>query len=179
MQAQITLQDLFKDYQSISKGLDKLKITNPTDFQLQLLEVEGELRNLIITAPEGSGKIVGLTLVAVRRFFNEEEGILVFLSHSKELSQQLHHLLSALIRLPVINLYMQQIGQIDGKAVIIGSPLQVNNLWKKEKDQIISIIIPEIDYLFGYGYGDALALLAGSINCNKIDFKLSCLTRTQ
>ena len=79
---------MFKDYQSISKGLDKLKITTPTDFQLQLLEVEGELRNLIITAPEGSGKIVGLVLVAVRRFINYEEGILVFLSHSKELSHK-------------------------------------------------------------------------------------------
>jgi hypothetical protein len=71
---------------------------------------------------------------------------------------------------------MQEVGQIENKHIIVGSPLQANNLWKKEKDRIVSIVIPEVDYLFSFGYGDALELLAGSINCNKVGFKLSCIS---
>ena len=53
----------------------------------------------------------------------------------------------------VINLYMQDIGEIGDKAVIVGSPLQVNNLWKKEKDRIAFVVVPEADILYGFGYG--------------------------
>jgi hypothetical protein len=49
---------------------------------------------------------------------------------------------------------MQEMGEIEKKHIIIGSPLQANNLWKKDK--VISIVIPEVDYLFSFGYGDAL-----------------------
>ena len=31
--------------------------------------------------------------------------------------------------------------------------------------------------LFGFGYGDALQLLAGSLNSNKVAYKLSCIVR--
>jgi superfamily II DNA/RNA helicase len=158
--------------------LGKLKIQVPTDFQQQLLEIENDIHNVIITAPSEAGKVIAIVLLAIKKFINEEEGIIVFLSHSKDLSQQLHHVLSSLTKIPTVNLYMQEVGQIENKHVIIGSPLQVNNLWKKEKDNIIAIVIPEVDYLFGFGYGDALELLAGSINCNKIGFKLSCITST-
>lgn len=167
--------EFFKDYPSILKGLDKLKIYAPTDFQQQLLEIESDIHNVIITAPSESGKIIALTLLALRKFINEEEGILIFLSHSKDLSQQLHHIVGTLTKIPIVNLYMQEMGQIENKHIIIGSPLQANNLWKKEKDRIVSIAIPEVDYLFSFGYGDALELLAGSINCNKVGFKLSCI----
>ena len=109
--------------------------------------------HLVITAPEGVGKRVGLLLHAVRRFVNEEEGILVVLAHSKDLSQEIHHFLSACISTQVINLYMQDMGQIGDKVVLVGSPLQVNNLWKKEKDKIVCIVVPEADMLFGFGYG--------------------------
>jgi hypothetical protein len=99
---------------------------------------------------------MGLVLLAVKKFINEEEGIIIFLSHSRDLSQQLHHALSTLTRIPIVNLYMQEVGQIENKHIIVGSPLQANNLWKKEKDRIVSIVIPEVDYLFSFGYGDAL-----------------------
>ena len=105
--------------------------------------------------------------------------MLVFLAHSKDLSQTLHHLVAAITKIPVVNLYMQEVGQLEKKHILIGSPLQVNKLWKKEKDNIISIVIPEIDYLFGFGFGDALELLAGSINCNRIGFKVSCVASNQ
>jgi hypothetical protein len=59
----------------------------------------------------------------------------------------------------------------------VGSPLQVNNLWKKEKDRVVTILVPEADMLFGFGYGDALELLAGSLNPNKVVYKLACLAR--
>jgi hypothetical protein len=51
---------------------------------------------------------------------------------------------------------MQELGQVEKKHIIIGSPLQTNNLWKKEKDKIVGIVIPEVDYLIGFGFGDAL-----------------------
>lgn len=84
-----------------------MKIQLATDFQQQLLEIESDLHNLIITAPPESGKVVGLVLLCIRKFINEEEGIIIFLSHSKDLSQQLHHLLSAITKIPIVNLYMQ------------------------------------------------------------------------
>ena len=70
------------------------------------------MHNLIITAPPQSGKTFALLLHSVRKFVNEEEGIIVFLSHSKELSQQLHHVLGLLLKVPIVNLYMQELGQI-------------------------------------------------------------------
>lgn len=72
---------------------------------------------------------------------------------------------------------MQDIGEVGTKAVVIGSPLQVNNLWKKEKDRVVTILIPEADMLFGFGYGDALELLAGSLNATKVVYKLACVAR--
>jgi superfamily II DNA/RNA helicase len=138
------------------KGLDKLKIHVPTDFQQQLLSIENDIHNVIITAPSESGKTIALVLLSIKKFINEEEGIIIFLSHSKDLSQQLHHILSSVTQIPVVNLYMQEMGEIEKKHIIIGSPLQANNLWKKDKDKIISIVIPEVDYLFSFGYGDAL-----------------------
>lgn len=59
----------------------------------------------------------------------------------------------------------------------MGSPLQVNNLWKKEKDKITLVVVPEADMLFGFGYGEALELLAGSLNPNKVIYKVSCISR--
>lgn len=134
--------------------------------------------SLIISAPPDSGKLIGLVIYALRKFINEESGLLVLLSHSKNLSQQLHHLTSAFSQLPVVNLFMGELGEVSEKHIIIGSPLQVNNLWKKEKDRVTSIIIPEADYLFGFGYGEALELLAGSLNSEKVNYKLSCINRS-
>jgi hypothetical protein len=37
---------------------------------------------------------------------------------------------------------MAELAEVSDKHIIIGSPLQVNNLWKKEKDRIISVAIP-------------------------------------
>ena len=68
--------------------------------------------HLIVTAPEGVGKRVGLVLHALRKFVNEEEGLLVVLAHSKELSQQMHHFLAICLKCQVVNLYMQDIGQL-------------------------------------------------------------------
>jgi superfamily II DNA/RNA helicase len=89
-----------------------LKIQVATDFQQQLLEIETDLHNLIIAAPEGSGKTIALVLLSVKKFINEEEGIIIFLSHSKDLSQTLHHVLSSITKIPIVNLYMQEVGQI-------------------------------------------------------------------
>ena len=104
------MSQLFSDYPIITQGLRKLDIHTPTDFQHQLLEAADNVDHLIITAPETAGKTVALLLHALRRFTNEEQGFLVVLSHSKDLSQNLHHFLSVCSRLPVINLYMQDIG---------------------------------------------------------------------
>jgi len=171
------LAEYFSDYPSILRGLKKLKITTPTDFQQQLFEIENDMDNLIVAAPAESGKTIALLLYALRKFINEESGILVVLCHSKELSQMLHHLVQSLSSLVVTNLFMGELGELGEKGVLIGSPLQVNNLWKKDKDKITSIVIPEADYLLGYGYGDALELLAGSLNGNKVTYKLSCVSR--
>ena len=95
------------------------------------MEVADHMDHLIITAPEAVGKRVGLLLHALKRFSNEEQGLLVVLAHSKDLSQEIHHFLSACLGSPVVNLYMQEVGQIGSKGAIVGSPLQVNNLWKK------------------------------------------------
>lgn len=102
---------------------------------------------------------------------------MVILAHSKDLSQQIHHFLTSCMQSPVVNLYMQDVGEIAQKTAIVGSPLQVNNLWKKEKDKIIVIAIPEVDMLYGFGYGDSLELLAGSLNPNRVCYKLACITR--
>ena len=83
MEEELNMSHFFKDYPAIDRGLRKLKVTLPTDFQLQLFEVSQNMDNLIITAPEGSGKTVGLILHALSKFSNEEEGILVVLAHSK------------------------------------------------------------------------------------------------
>jgi superfamily II DNA/RNA helicase len=83
MEAETNMQLYFADYPAISAGLKKLKIEMPTDFQQQLLELDGSMDNLIITAPETTGKTVGLLLHALRRFTIEEQGILVVLTHSK------------------------------------------------------------------------------------------------
>jgi superfamily II DNA/RNA helicase len=66
--------------------------------------------HLIITAPEGAGKRLALLLHALKKFSNEEEGLLVVLAHSKELSQEIHHFLSPCLDSPVLNLYMQEAG---------------------------------------------------------------------
>lgn len=133
--------------------------------------------HLIVTAPEGSGKTIGLLLHALRKFSNEEGGLLVVLTYSKESSQNIHHTLSTCLQSPAINLYMQDMGEVPQKGAIVGSPLQVNNLWKKEKDQIVLIVIPEVDMLFGFGYGESLELLAGSLNPNRVVYNLSCVSR--
>jgi superfamily II DNA/RNA helicase len=130
-----------------------------------------------VTAPPEAGKTVALLLHSLKKFSSEEQGLLVVLCHSRELSQSVHHFLSLCLRVPVVNLFMQDLGQIGEKAVLVGSPLQVNNLWKKEKDKIVSIVVPEADLLFGFGYGEALELLAGSLNANRVVYKLSCVVR--
>ena len=124
--------------------------------------------HLIITAPEGTGKRLGLLLHALRKFSNEEEGILVVLAHSKELSQEVHHVLSVCLGAPVVNLYMQQDGDFDQKAVVVGSPVRVKDFHKKEKDRIKMVVIPEADMLFGFGYGEALEMVAGSLKPSKV-----------
>lgn len=131
MEEEINMVHYFQDYPAIDKGLRKLKIHMPNDFQSQLLDASENMDNLVITAPEGTGKTTALLLHALRKFSNEEEGILIILAHSKEQSQQIHHFLSACMQSTVINLYMQDIGEIGQKTAVVGSPLQVNNLWKK------------------------------------------------
>jgi hypothetical protein len=64
------MNQYFEDYPSISKGLNKLKIITPTDFQQLLLQQTKDMESLIITAPETSGKTVGLLLLSLRKFIN-------------------------------------------------------------------------------------------------------------
>ena len=78
---------LLLDYAYIAKGLKKMGIEYPTDLQEQVLSINQQIDNLIITAPEGCGKKLVLILLALKRFTNEEEGTLVFVTHSKQLSQ--------------------------------------------------------------------------------------------
>lgn len=79
--------ELLKDYQFIAKGLKKLGITRPLDLQEQVLSISGQIDNLIITAPQECGKKLTLIILAIKRFANEEDGTLVFVAHSKDLSQ--------------------------------------------------------------------------------------------
>ena len=83
----ISFSQLLSDYPSINKGLKKSGISTPSDLQQQLLSIPNELENVIITAPDESGKKLALLLLSIRRFFNEEEGTLLLISHSKNLSQ--------------------------------------------------------------------------------------------
>jgi superfamily II DNA/RNA helicase len=62
--------------------------------------------NLIVSAPNGSGKTIAMLLLSLRPFINEEQGTLVFLCHSKDLSQSLRYLLSQTTSIKVINLWM-------------------------------------------------------------------------
>ncbi len=101
----------------------------------------------------------------------------MFISHSKDLSQTLFHLISTITKIPLINLFMQGIDNIEKKHILIGSPLQLNNLEKKYKDAITQVVIVEADYLFGFGYGEALDILARSIN-DKVTYKISCIEKS-
>ena len=103
------------------------------DFQEQLLEIEQPLENLIISAQPGSGKILAIILLALKKFFNEEEGILCFVCHSKDLSQSVHYLLSTLSKIDTLNLYMKKIDHLSPKAILIGNPTQIYNIEKKYK----------------------------------------------
>jgi len=38
---------------------------------------------MILSAPTGSGKTLGVVLFSLKKFYNEEEGILAFVCHSK------------------------------------------------------------------------------------------------
>ena len=79
-------------------------IEYPTDLQEQILGISQPIDNLIITAPEGCGKKLTLVVLALKKFANEEQGTLVFVSHSKQLSQDIASLATVLSRTPVINL---------------------------------------------------------------------------
>lgn len=74
---------MLPDYPIITKGLAKMGIDHPTDLQEQVLSINQQIENLIITAPEGCGRKLVLILLALKRFSNEEEGALVFVTHSK------------------------------------------------------------------------------------------------
>ena len=82
-----TFASLLPDYAYIAKGLKKMGIQHPTDLQEQILFIPQQIDNLIITAPEGSGKKLTLILLALKKFANEEEGTLAFVAHSNQLSQ--------------------------------------------------------------------------------------------
>lgn len=179
MEEENSLVSYFQDYPSIVRGLGKLKATVATDFQQQLFSLDAALDSLIITAPADSGKTLALLLHALRRFINEEAGLLVVLAHSKDQAQQLHRLSALLTQLPAVNLFMGALPEDSPKCVLIGSPLQVNNLWKKDKDRIGCILVPEADLLFGFGYGEALALLAGSLPAERVAWRLSCAARSE
>jgi hypothetical protein len=111
---------------------------------------------LIISAPQGSGKILAAILLVLKRFFNEEEGILCFVSHSKELSQTIHYLLSTLSKIDILNLYMKKIDHLAPKAILIGSPSQLHNIEKQYKDKVVEVVILEADILLSFGYGNLL-----------------------
>ena len=64
------MEHLFTDYPVIAQGLRRLNISTPTDFQLQLLSATA-LEQLIVTAPAGCGKTVGLLLSGLRGFSSE------------------------------------------------------------------------------------------------------------
>lgn len=119
-----------KDYPFIAKGLKKLGITTPLDLQEQVLGIPNQIDNLIITAPQECGKKLTLIVLAIRRLANEEEGNLIFIAHSKDLSQELASLLAVISRTPIVNLFMQKWQTNNKKSIIIGSPLQLSALPK-------------------------------------------------
>lgn len=98
-----------------------------------MLEIEQPLENLIISAQPGSGKILSVILLALKKFFNDEEGILCFVCHSKDLSQNVHYLLSTLSKIDTLNLYMKKIDHLASKAILIGNPTQLNKIEKGYK----------------------------------------------
>lgn len=100
--------------------------------------------------------------------------MLLLLSHSKDLSQMLVHLVSALVRIPLLNLFMQEFINNEPKQIVVCSPLQANSLTKSFKDRVCQVAIVEADYLFWFGYGEGLKLLASSLP-SKVSYKLSCI----
>lgn len=56
-----------------------------------------------------------------------------FVTHSKELSQNIHYLLSTLSKIDIINLYMKKVDHLASKAILIGNPTQIYNIDKKYK----------------------------------------------
>jgi len=51
---------------------------------------------------------------------------------------------------------MKKIDHLATKAILIGSPSQLNGIEKKYKEKITEIVIVEADVLFSFGYGNTL-----------------------
>lgn len=151
----------------------------PTEFQQLFLEINKPTQHLLVTAPPGAGKTTALLLHTLTLLINEEQGIMAVVVNSKELAQTVHRLLGALTQLPIVDLGVRQPPNYPPKAIIIGNPKQLNNLWKKEKDAICLVVMPEADYLFSYGYGSDMELLAGSLNCARVHYKVSCVEASE
>jgi hypothetical protein len=94
---------------------------------------------------------------------NCEQGVLAILVHSKEAAFTVQHLLTGLTHLPCFNLYQKKPSEEQEKIVVIGSPLQIENLSKEIKDRVQYLIAMEFDYLTSFGYIDCMRRLFASI----------------
>ena len=160
--------DNFKSFAlagSTEKALEKLGMEKPTDVQVQAVPEMLAGKDVIVSAPTGTGKTLAFSLPIVEKLISDPQAVAIVISPTRELATQIAAVLQSLlvnvqqIR-PVVLIggtpMGKQLAQLKARPrLIVGTPGRINDhLQRKtlrlENTQIV--VLDEMDRMLDMGF---------------------------
>ena len=165
---------------SLYKSLDKVNITKPTEVQQQAIPQATEGKDVIVSAPTGTGKTLAFVVPILDRLIRHtcEGGIIV--TPTREIATQVHSVIKPLlsfekdIKAALLiggSDMSKQLKQLQNKPrLIIGTPGRINDHIKRKSlklDKVDMIVLDEMDRMLDMGFSEDIDKIFGKVSQNK------------
>jgi len=150
---------------SLEKALAKLNLAKPTDVQVQAVPEIVNGKDIIVSAPTGTGKTLAFSMPAVAKLINDPEAHVIVVTPTRELATQIMSVMDKLlqfnrkIRSAVLIGGMpmdKQLRKLKEKPrLIVGTPGRINDHLKRKSlklDQTKVLILDEMDRMLDMGF---------------------------
>ena len=171
---------------SLEKALAKLNLAKPTDVQVQAVPEIVNGKDIIVSAPTGTGKTLAFSMPAVAKLINDPEAHVIVVTPTRELATQIMSVMDKLlqfnrkIRSAVLIGGMpmdKQLRKLKEKPrLIVGTPGRINDHLKRKSlklDQTKVLILDEMDRMLDMGFSEQIDNINNAIKNEKQIMMLS------
>ena len=150
---------------TLQKSLEKLTLKKPTEVQVKTIPSALDGKDVIVSAPTGTGKTLAFSIPAITNIINNENYHALIITPTRELANQIHNIIKSLLShnhnikaaLLIGGMPMEkQFNSLkQNPAIIIGTPGRINDHLSRKTLKLSNtklVVLDEMDRMLDMGF---------------------------